>query len=213
MTTLVHIESSPRKDRSASLEVADAFITRYLARRPATEIDTLDLWGCELPEFDGHAMQAKYAGLSGIALTPPQDAAWTALRRLADHLHRADLLVFSVPLWNFGIPYKLKHFIDLVSQKDLLFAFDPERGFDGLLHGKTAVVVYARGLDFSAQSITPAERFDFQKPYLEAWLKFVGVSSVHAVVVEKTLFGSDIDRGARLRAAQEARQLAETLSD
>lgn len=213
MTTLLHIESSPRKDRSASLEVADAFITRYLARRPATEIDTLDLWGCALPEFDEHAMQAKYAGLSGAALSAPQEAAWSTLRELASRLHRADVLVFSVPLWNFSIPYKLKHFIDLVSQKDLLFAFDPERGFDGLLRDKTAVTVYARGLDYSAQSITPAENFDFQRPYLEAWLKFVGVSTVHAVTVEKTLFGSDIDRGARLCAIQEARQLAETLSD
>ena len=62
-----------------------------------------------------------------------------------------------------------KHFIDLVSQKDILFSVDPQRGLEGMLHNKLAVVTYARGLDFSAQSITPAGHFDFQKPYVEAW--------------------------------------------
>lgn len=77
-----------------------------------------------------------------------------------------------MPLWNFSIPYKLKHFIDLVSHQGILFSLDPEHGLQGLLRNKTAVVSYAPGLDFSAQSNTPAQTFDFQKTYIEAWLIF-----------------------------------------
>jgi len=164
MTTLLHIECSPRKQRSASLEVARSFIARYQENTPGSEIITLDLWNMALPEFDELAMAAKYAGLNGTPLTPAQQDAWDTLKELASHLHRSDVLVMSVPLWNFSIPYKLKHFIDLVSQKDILFSFDPERGLEGMLLNKSAVVMYARGLDFSAQSSTPATRFDFQKP-------------------------------------------------
>ncbi len=211
MTTLLHIECSPRKQRSASLEVARRFISRYQEHIPNTEILTLDLWNMALPEFDDLAMEAKYAGLNGTALTPAQQQAWNTLKDLAAHLHRADVLVMSVPLWNFSIPYKLKHFIDLVSQKDILFSFDPERGLEGMLHNKTAVVAYARGLDFSAQSITPAERFDFQKPYVEAWLQFIGVTDVHSVIVEKTILGEDVDRGAREAATRQARKLADEI--
>ncbi|AKV09559.1 FMN-dependent NADH-azoreductase [Pseudomonas fluorescens NCIMB 11764] len=211
MTTLLHIECSPRKQRSASLEVARRFISRYQEHIPNTEILTLDLWNMALPEFDDLAMEAKYAGLNGTALTPAQQEAWNTLKDLAAHLHRADVLVMSVPLWNFSIPYKLKHFIDLVSQKDILFSFDPERGLEGMLHNKTAVVAYARGLDFSAQSITPAERFDFQKPYVEAWLQFIGVTDVHSVIVEKTILGEDVDRGAREAATRQARKLADEI--
>ncbi|MBD9591179.1 NAD(P)H-dependent oxidoreductase [Pseudomonas sp. PDM03] len=211
MTTLLHIECSPRKQRSASLEVARSFITRYRENTPDTDIITLDLWNMALPEFDDLAMEAKYAGLSGTALTPAQQEAWNTLKDLAAHLHRADVLVMSVPLWNFSIPYKLKHFIDLVSQKDILFSFDPERGLEGMLHNKIAVVAYARGLDFSAQSITPAERFDFQKPYVEAWLQFIGVTDVHSVIVEKTILGEDVDLDAREAATGQARGLADTL--
>jgi FMN-dependent NADH-azoreductase len=211
MTTLLHIECSPRKQRSASLEVARSFIARYQENTPDTEIITLDLWNMVLPEFDALAMDAKYAGLNGTPLTPAQQVAWNTLKDLAAFLHHADVLVMSVPLWNFSIPYKLKHFIDLVSQKDVLFSFDPERGLEGMLHNKTAVVMYARGLDFSAQSITPAERFDFQKPYVEAWLQFIGVSDVHSVIVEKTILGEDVDLSARQAATQQARKLADSL--
>lgn len=211
MTTLLHIECSPRKQRSASIEVAQRFIERYRQNDPQTQVRTLDLWSLHLPEFDEDAMNAKYAGLSGTPLTPSQQSAWQTLENLAAHLHRADLLVFSVPLWNFSIPYKLKHFIDLVSQKDILFSVDADRGLEGMLLNKTAVVMYARGLDFSAQSSTPATRFDFQKPYVEAWLKFVGVTDVHSVIVEKTILGEDVDRSAREAATQQARRLADSI--
>ena len=211
VTTLLHIECSPRKQRSASLQVAGNFIDRYVQRHPQTHVETLDLWSLQLPEFGEDAMNAKYAGLAGIPRTPAQQSVWEDLEALAAHLHRAEVLVMSVPLWNYSIPYKLKHYIDLVSQKDILFSFDPERGPQGLLQGKTAVLAYARGLDFSAQSTTPAERFDFQKPYMEAWLEFIGITDVHALIVEKTILGEDIDRNARSLASQQARDLADRL--
>jgi FMN-dependent NADH-azoreductase len=211
MTRLLHIQCSPRKQRSASLEVAQSFINRFQEHNPEVEVSTLDLWDQTLPEFDQDAMDAKYAGLNGTPLTPEQQVAWNGLETLAAHLHRADLLVLSVPLWNYSIPYKLKHFIDLVSQKDILFSFTAEHGLQGLLHNKTAVVAYARGLDFSAQSATPAQRFDFQKPYVEAWLQFVGVHDVHSVIVEKTILGQEVDRMARQAAVEQARELADRL--
>ena len=211
MTTLLHIQCSPRKQRSASLEVARSFIARYQANTPDTEIVTLDLWSMALPEFDDVAMEAKYAGLSGTPLTTAQQEAWNTLKELAAHLHRADVLVMSVPLWNFSIPYKLKHFIDLVSQKDLLFGFDPERGLYGLLHNKKAVVVYARGLDFSPQSSTPAQYFDFQEPYVAAWLQFIGITDSHAVIIEKTILGEAQDLPAREAATEQVRRLADSL--
>jgi FMN-dependent NADH-azoreductase len=203
MPTLLHIESSPRKTRSASLDVARAYLEAYHAAHPDHLIDVLDLWSIELPEFDGDALDAKYADLSGTPLSEGQQQAWTGIRRLAQRLHDADALLFSVPLWNFSIPYKLKHFIDVVSQRNILFSFD-ERGLQGLLKDKKAIVIYARGLDYSTGSDTPAHSFDFQRPYMEAWLRSVGVTRVESVVVEKTLFGFEVDQAARQAARERA---------
>jgi FMN-dependent NADH-azoreductase len=203
MPTLLHIESSPRKTRSASLDVAHAYIDAYRASHPDHTIDVLDLWSIELPEFDGVALDAKYAEMSNTPLNEAQQHAWAAIRRLAQRLHDADTLLFSVPLWNFSIPYKLKHFIDVVSQGGILFSVD-DSGISGLLKNKKAVVMYARGLDFSMTSSTPAHSFDFQRPYLEAWLRFVGITEVESVVVEKTLFGPEVDHAARQAARERA---------
>ena len=49
VTTLLHIECSPRKQRSASLQVARSFIDRYLEHHPQTHVETLDLWGTHVP--------------------------------------------------------------------------------------------------------------------------------------------------------------------
>lgn len=206
MKHLLYVEASPRKERSASIEVAQAFL-RSLAEHQEIAIDTLDLWSARLPEFDGSALAAKYAGLSGEALTSDQASAWASIATLVNRFRVADILVFALPLWNFGVPYKMKHLIDVVSQKDLLFSFD-ERGLSGLLVGKKAVVVYARGLDYGRTALTPAATFDFQRPYMDMWLNFIGVTDIESIVVEKTLFGPEVDREARGRAKQEAENLA-----
>jgi FMN-dependent NADH-azoreductase len=211
MPTLLHIESSPRKKRSASLDVARAYLDAYRDAHPDHRIDVLDLWSVEMPEFDGDALDAKYADLSGTPLSENQQQAWTNIRELARRLHDADTLLFSVPLWNFSIPYKLKHFIDVVSQRGILFSFD-ERGLQGLLKDKKAVVIYARGLDYSVDSNTAAHSFDFQRPFMEAWLRSVGVSDVKSIVVEKTLLGPEVDYASRQAAREQAMALARAAS-
>jgi FMN-dependent NADH-azoreductase len=208
MARLLYIEASPRKERSASIEVSRAFLETYQTTHPDDEIETLDIWAVDLPSFNGEALAAKYAGLNVVPLTQEQTAVWNEIRRLAAPFLVADKLLLAVPLWNFGIPYRLKQLIDLISQKDILFSFDGN-GLQGLLKARKALVVYARGLDYlSKTSSTPAAAYDFQKPYMETWLRFVGVTEISSIVVEKTLFGPESDVESRTKAKQQAATLA-----
>jgi FMN-dependent NADH-azoreductase len=208
MTQILHVETSPRKQRSASIQVARAFIDRYVEVHSGTTVDRLDVWNLQMPEFDGHAMEAKYAGLAGVERTDAQREAWRQINELAQPFRDADLFVFSVPLWNYGIPYKLKHLIDAVSQKDVLFTFTPDEGLRGMLHAKKAVMVYARGTTLADDSGTPASLFDYQQGYMNLWLNMVGVTDIESIVVEKTLYGPEVDGDAREKAAQQAIDLA-----
>jgi FMN-dependent NADH-azoreductase len=209
MPRLLYVEASPRKDRSASIEVSRAFLESYRVTHPDDEVETLDIWASDLPSFNGEALAAKYAGLSGLPLTTEQKTVWDEIQRLAAPFLTADKLLLAIPLWNFGIPYRLKQLIDLISQKDILFSFDGA-GFRGLLKARKAAVVYARGLDYlSAASSTPATTYDFQKPYMEMWLRFVGITTISEIIVEKTLFGTEIDGESRAQAKQRAVALAE----
>lgn len=208
MNHLLHIESSPRKQRSASIEVAHAFLEAYRAAHPHDTIDTLDVWTTPLPEFDGDALAAKYAFLAGETLSAKQEQAWSTIRDLAARLQRADKILISVPMWNYSIPYKLKHLIDCVTQKDLLFSFD-ERGLNGLLTKAKAAVIYARGVEYNAASLAP-EVWDLQRQYIELWLRAIGITAVSTILVEKTLFGPEMDTAARDSAKVAARSIAAT---
>jgi FMN-dependent NADH-azoreductase len=180
----------------------------YRAANPDDEIETLDIWASDVPSFNGEALAAKYAGINGVSLTTEQTAVWDGIRSLAAPFLAADKLLLAVPLWNFGIPYRLKHLIDLISQKDILFSFDGT-GFRGLLKARKAAVVYARGLDYlSATSSTPATTYDFQKPYVETWLRLIGITTISDIIVEKTVFGAEVDVQSRAKAKQNAATLA-----
>lgn len=202
MPHLLYIESSPRKQRSATIEVATAFIEAWQARHTIATVDTLDVWNMPLPEFDGAVLDAKYAGIMGVERTPEQKQAWDQITELAQRFIKADIILFAVPMWNFGIPYKLKHLIDVVSQKDLLFTFD-ERGLNGLLDGRKVVVIAARG--------APLDRAEHQIAYLTTWSEMVGIDEQYNVVIEKTLLGPDVDAESRRAAKTAAVDLAATL--
>lgn len=202
MPHLLYIESSPRKQRSASIEVAKAFIDAWQAQHTIATVDTLDVWNEPLPEFDGAVLEAKYARIQGVERTPEQKEAWAQIRELAQRFIKADIILFGVPMWNFGIPYKLKHLIDVVSQKDLLFSFD-ERGLNGLLDGRKVVVVAARG--------APLDRAEHQVAYLTTWSEMVGIDEQFNIIIEKTLLGPDVDAESRKAATLAAVELAATL--
>lgn len=206
MHRILHIVGSPRAELSASKEVAETFIAELMRRRSDMTVDVLDVWRHELPEFDEHVMNAKYAHLAGKKLTLRQEQAWAEIAPLAERVRTADVVVVSVPMWNFGIPYRLKMFIDLVSQRDHLFRFDGVN-FSGMATG-TALVVSARGINYATGSSTPESEFDFQKAYMTMWLNLIGIERVDHIVLEQLLFGSKKDAQARAKARESAVAIA-----
>jgi FMN-dependent NADH-azoreductase len=142
---LFYVSASPRGALSASKTAAAHYLAMLGARRPALDIDALDLWSTVLPEFNGAAISAKYAKLSGRALTDAEADAWRVIGDMVDRLKAADSVLIATPMWNFGIPYKLKHWIDLITQPGLTFSFDPAHGYTPLISPKPALVIVSSG--------------------------------------------------------------------
>lgn len=86
-------------------------------------------------------------------------------------------------MWNFGLPYKLKQLIDLVAQRNYLFAYDGKE-YGPLLNVEKAIVVYTRGSRFLEGTPIPPSRFDHQATYLDFWLQLVGVRDLRSVIVD-----------------------------
>lgn len=203
---LLHIQSSPRGQRSHSQATAQAFVDAYREAHPGHVVESLDLWSAELPSFDGAALQAKYAVMGGTPHSADQARAWAGVRRVIEHFKSFDKFVLSVPMWNFGVPYRLKHYIDLIAQPGETFGWSAERGYFGLVEGRKAVVVHASAGDYRPGS--GAEAIDFQRPYLEFVLKFLGFASVESLAVAPTAAEPAVVDAAVTESLSRARDLA-----
>lgn len=209
MTTLLHIEASPRKTASHSRSVASAFLDAYRALHPQHSIETVDLLdpARPLPPFEGITTMAKAEVMAGRPLAPAVAHNWAACQSIARHFNAADRYVFSIPMWNFGVPYPLKHYIDVVTLPGENWTWSREHGYRGLLEGKRALLVYSS----SSQSYPPGPEYhedDFQKPFMRRWLQSIGVTDVVEINVAPTGAGAARLEAIRNRAVEEARELA-----
>ena len=206
MARLLYIEASPRKERSASIEAAKTFINEYKRTHPEDVVETLDLWETHLPEFDGHVIDSKYVILHGLEHTDEQRQAWKGVEDVIEQFIAADKYLFSLPMWNFGIPYKLKHYVDVIVQPGYTFSFSPEEGYKGLVTGKPLAVIYARGGAYGVGTVS--ESYDLQKAYLEHILGFIGFSDFQSILVEPTLVSPEDQEKIMETAKQQVKSVA-----
>lgn len=206
MSKLLYIEASPRKKRSTSIEVAHTFLEEYEKTNPTDEVSTIDLWNYEIPRFDGDVIEAKYAILHGQSHTEAQRKAWKRAEKVIADFKNADKYVFSLPMWNFGIPYILKHYIDVLVQPTYTFSYSPTEGYKGLVTGKPALLIYASGGGYSIGS--GAESLDFQKPYMETLLKFIGFTDFRTITIAPTLSSAEEKQKILAKAKEEAVKIA-----
>jgi FMN-dependent NADH-azoreductase len=205
MSAILYIKASPRGPRSHSIAVADAFLEAYQEANPDHLVTTRNLFEEELPPFDGPALQAKYNVIHGLTHDPAQLRAWHQVTRYVDELKGCSRIVMSVPMWNFSIPYRLKHYLDLVVQPGLSFGVN-ESGAFGLIEDKPVFIAYASGGSYPAGS--GAAVLDHQKPYLEMILGYMGLKDVRSVRVEATLSSDAQVEESRSGAIAKAREMA-----
>jgi FMN-dependent NADH-azoreductase len=208
MSKLLYIQASPRIERSHSIAAADAFVSAYRQTNPKDEVITMNLFKKDLPAFDGLAVQAKYAILHGMKHTPEELAAWKTVEEIIAEFKSADKYALAVPMWNFGIPYRLKQYLDIIVQPGYTFSFSPQEGYKGLVLGKPVFVAYSRGGAYPKGSAE--EAFDLQTKYLQLALGFIGFRDIRVLIVEPTLAGPDVAKQKREEAIAKAKEMAKT---
>lgn len=208
MAKLLYIESSPRAAHSHSSAIAEIFLNAYQAAHPGDEIERLNLWALTLPRFDGEMLKAKYSIMHGEQPSASERIAWAEVERIFARFNAADKYLFSVPMWNLGLPYILKHYIDIITQPGLAWRFDAASGnYSGLVRGKVVVVFASGGM---YQPGSGAEAMDMQKPSFYNWLGFIGLTDVTSITVAGTLYGPEATAQARSQGETDAKRIAAT---
>lgn len=201
MSRLLHISASPRGTESISLGIAETFLEEFRATHPGDVVDHFDLWDGTLPEFGPAAAHAKMTVFAGGT---PDSQEWRDAVRTFERFDSYDRYLFGVPMWNAGVPYKLKQFIDVVSQPAMVFGVHPETGYQGLLSGKRAAVIYTSAV--WGPELGPAFGTDFHSTFFGDWLRWAGVDDVQEIRHHPTLTG---DYAAERELADEqARKIA-----
>jgi FMN-dependent NADH-azoreductase len=205
MSKLLHISSSPRRAASESLQIAGVFVEAYRDANPDAAVESWDLWDGSLPAFGPAAAGAKMTVFGGGTPQGEQADAWRAALDTFARFDAADHLLFSVPMWNHGVPYILKQFIDVISQPGTVFGVDPWAGYSHLLkgRGKKAAVVYTSAV--WGPDLGPEFGRDFHSTYFTDWLHWTGIEDVTEIRFHPTLTG-DTDV-ARAQAHAQARDL------
>lgn len=206
MTRLLHIVGSPRAERSRSEAVAN-HLTGLLED---VDVERLELWNLALPELGGAMLESRYRLIHGGEVDPDFASIWDDLREMVDHLLTFDVWLFSTPMWNLGLPYKLKHYIDCIIQPTMAFTNDADGNltFDG--SGRMAILIGAGALDIRPNRAL--SHLDYQLAHLAECLRFYfGIDDIHCVRVAPT-FGSPEDVELVMRNARaEVEALAPSL--
>jgi FMN-dependent NADH-azoreductase len=182
MSRILVIESSARQQGSVSRQLTGQFLLQWRQAHPDDVVQVRDLAVEQVPHLD--------ADLLGGWMKPAeqQSAAEQQAAQLSDQLteelQSADVLVLAAPMYNFSIPSTLKAWLDHVLRAGKTFKYT-ETGPQGLLTGKRAYVLTARGGIYAGGSL------DHQEPYLRQALGFIGIHEVEFVHAEGINLGAD----------------------
>jgi len=205
MPQLLYLNASPRGDQSASHQAAQSFLGSLSAN---VNVARIDLFDRDLPEVTSAVTAAKIKQFMGAPLEPEESRQWSRVTATVAEFMAADHYLFAIPMWNFSVPYKLKHYIDVINHPGLTFTRDAQ-GHRGLATG-TATLIYARGGDYSPVGEQP-DPLDFQSTYVKAWLTSIGISEVTEIPVQNTIGGPEAIRAALADVAEQLRLAARSL--
>lgn len=211
---LLLVNASPRRERSLSRRLGEAFTTAWQAARPGDALVERDV-GIAHPPLLTEAWIAACFTPEDQRTPPQRDVlAWSdaAIAELA----RADVVVIATPRYNYGMPAALKAWFDQVIRIGCTFSFDRTEKtwpLSPLLSGRKLVLLTASG-EFGFHAGGLRESWEHLEAHVRTCARYLGVAAddVHHVGIEYQEFGDDRHRASLEAALQSADALAHRLA-
>jgi FMN-dependent NADH-azoreductase len=204
-TRLLHVIATPRGLASNTARVSSCLLEALRDEDDELEVTTLDLFRADLPSVAGKNIESKYRLMTGQAIDEAAQDSWQQIERTIEQFMSADVYLFTVPMWNLGIPYVLKYYIDAIVQPGYLFRYTPDGQVEGLVKDKTMLLVISSGSDYATQ---PLASYNFVESYLRAIFGFVGLTDVHVFHANGMDMGPNLKKAGQRTAMAQAREFA-----
>ena len=165
MISILQVNASLFGNDGQSSRLTEQFVEKFTQNKEASVIKR-DLSLNPIPHLDAETFQ-------GFMLSPEernekQNNATTLSDQLIEELDNADILVMGLPMYNYSIPSTMKAWFDHLARAGITFRYTAN-GPEGLLKGKTAYILAARG------GMYQGTEFDTQSSFVRHFLGFISI--------------------------------------
>jgi FMN-dependent NADH-azoreductase len=195
---LLHIDSSPKGDRSNSRLLTRFFVDQLRARVENLVVDAMDLSNNPPPHPTAIFASAIYTPAE--QRTAEMNAATKVSDALCRQLLDADTAVFGMPMHNWCMPSVFKAYIDNIIRMGVTFLPQPNGKYKGMLAGKPLLFVTSRGGDLRPGS--PYEKMDALTPAVRTAFEFIGADQITFVDAQPLQFADPDARAAAIDRAK-----------
>lgn len=195
---LLHVDSSPKRERSNSRALARYFVECLREQNVSLDIDYLDLTLTPPAHIDESFTIAAYTPTA--QRTPAMEQALAPSTALCQRVLDADAFLFAMPMHNFSYPSVFKAFVDNIIRAELTYVpGSPGQYFGQLVRQKTLFIT-TRGTDMRAGM--PLSHMDALTPSLKAAFGFIGIQNPAFVNAQPTQFAAAREREKALERAR-----------
>jgi FMN-dependent NADH-azoreductase len=178
MKKILHVTSSPRGIDSNSIQLGNYIVEKLQEQYPGSEVTTN-----HTAEKNYQHMPFSYTvafKLPPDQHSPEQQQALLPSDEAIEQLQNADIVVISLPVYNFNLPSSLKAWLDHVVRPSKTISYKTGKP-EGLLQNKK---VYLAISSSGVYSDGPTKTWDFGEPYLRFILNFLGINDITTFRIE-----------------------------
>ena len=187
MPTLLRLDTSPRVQGSHSRNVGDYLEQKWLEKHPEYTVVRRDLGVNPPPIPLDDLIKAHFAAAKGD-VTPEQHKVLELSEELTEEYINSDVLLVTVPMYNFGPPASYKAWMDSIVRKDVFFGQDENAELVPLLSPEKRIFITAAyGIPFTG---SPLAHLDTMKTHMTAVFEICGIPAdrIHYISAEGTSF-------------------------
>jgi len=178
---ILFITANPKTtEESTSLSLGQEFLKAYKEAKPEDEVIVIDLYDADIPEIDYELMDVigklKMGKPLGTMIEQTRKR-FERYNQLTDQFVNADKYIFVTPMWNLGLPPRVKTYIDTIFVVGKTFKYTA-KGPEGLLKTKKCLHLHASGGFHSKDPMNHSDSF------LRDVFKFMGVDDFRSLIVE-----------------------------
>ena len=188
MDTLI-INAHP--DPYSSASATNRMVAHLLSKLPIGSAQTVNLAETDIQPLDKAVLEMFVATVfQGQQPNAEQTALLARLMSVVNQVKSARRLVIAYPMYNFGIPARLKDWLDNLVVPGETFRYGADGTPRGLMSAHRVLLLQASG---SVYTDGPMAQMDFASSYLKTLLGgFLGFASVDTIYAEGTAGNWDV---------------------